>query len=148
MYTGSITDQYEVWLQVVISMINGEKVSFEEEDLMYIAMLPFANSCGHFYQEMKDYLLKLVGDPMLPLLEISCEGHKPFEILFNEAIGDPENQDDYATEENAKVNLRYIEPLLLIYVSLGRKIACFHHGLWLRYFDLIIMFNVVICICY
>ena len=114
MYTGSITHQYEVWLQVVISMINGEKVSFEEEDLMYIAMLPFANSCGHFYQEMKDYLLKLVGDPMLPLLEISCEEHKPLDILFNEAIADPDNQDDYAPEENAKVNLKYTEPLLLI----------------------------------
>ena len=109
MYIGSTTDQYEVWLQVVISMISGEKISFEEEDLMYIAMLPFANSCGHFYQEMKDYLLKLIGDPVLPLLEISCEEH--FEMLFNEAIADTENHHDYAPEENAKVNLKYIETL-------------------------------------
>lgn len=111
MYIGSTTDQYEVWLQVVISMINGDKISFEEEDLMYIAMLPFANPCGHFYQEMKDYLLKLIGDPMLPLLEISCEEHKHFEILFNEAIADTENHHDYAPEENAKVNLENIETL-------------------------------------
>ena len=46
---------------------------------------------------------------MLPLLEISCEEH--FEMLFNEAIADTENHHDYAPEENAKVNLKYIETL-------------------------------------
>ena len=87
--TRSLTDLYGAWLLVVDSMITGEKKSVEEDDLMSIAMLRSANSSGHVYQEMREYLKDIVGDPLLPLLDISCQQQKPLEILFKEAIADP-----------------------------------------------------------
>ena len=87
--TRSVTDLYGAWLQVVDSMITGEKKSVEEDDLMSIAMLRSASSSGHVYQEMREYLKDIVGDPLLPLLDISCQQQKPLEILFKEAIADP-----------------------------------------------------------
>ena len=85
----SVTDLYGAWLQVVDSMITGEKKSVEEDDLMSIAMLWSASSSGHVYQEMREYLKDIVGDPLLPLLDTSCQQQKPLEILFKEAIADP-----------------------------------------------------------
>ena len=70
-------------------MITGEKKSVEEDDLMSIAMLRSASSSGHVYQEMREYLKDIVGDPLLPLLDISCQQQKPLEILFKEAVADP-----------------------------------------------------------
>jgi len=103
--TLSAPDQYEAWLQVVESMITGEKKSVEEDDLTLIAMLPFANLSGHLYQEMRDYLKKMVGDPLLPLLNISCHQQKPLRDLFKEATMDPPDLADDGSEKYAKVSV-------------------------------------------
>jgi len=86
-------------------MITGEKKSVEEDDLTLIAMLPFANLSGHLYQEMRDYLKKMVGDPLLPLLNISCHQQKPLRDLFKEATTDPPDLADDGSEKYAKVSL-------------------------------------------
>ena len=93
------TDQYEAWLQAIDSIISGEKKSIEEEDLMFIAILPFPNSSGYLYQEMKEYLKKVVRDPLLPLLKIS---YQDLEILFKEAIADTGDLTGFS-EQHAKV---------------------------------------------
>ena len=98
-----VPDQYEAWLQAVSSKIGGVKKSFEEEDLMLIAMLPC--SVGHLYLEMKEYLKKIAGDPLLSLLEITCPLQKPLDVLFNEATADPPDAADYCPESEAKVHL-------------------------------------------
>ena len=103
--TLSAPDQYEAWLQVVESMITGEKKSVEEDDLTLIAMLPFANLSGHLYQEMRDYLKKMVGDPLLPLLNISCHQQKPLRDLFKEATTDPPDLANDGSEKYAKVSV-------------------------------------------
>ena len=105
MCTGSprATDQYEAWLQTINSIISGVKKSVEEEDLMFIAILPFRNQSGYFYQEMKAYLKKIIGDPILPLLKI---GYQHLEILFKEAIADPIDIADLS-EQHAKVFIMY-----------------------------------------
>ena len=96
-----VPDQYGAWLQAVNSMISGVKKSVEEEDLMLIAMLPCQE--GHLYLEMKKYLKKIVRDPLLPLLEITCPLQKPLDILCNEATADPPDLADYHPESEAKV---------------------------------------------
>ena len=90
-------------MQVVESMIAGEKKSLEEDDLLLIAMLPSAN-ISHLYQEMQDYLKKIVGDPLLPLLDISCQQHKPLKILLEEALADRQDLADEGSEKDAKVS--------------------------------------------
>ena len=102
-YVGPTTDQYEAWLQVVESMIAGEKKSLEEDDLVLIAMLPYANVSGHLYQEMQSYLKKMVDDSLLPLLDISCQQQKPLKILFKEAITDSPGPANDISEKDAKV---------------------------------------------
>ena len=79
-------------------MSEGEK-SIEQEDLMLIAILPFPSSSGYLYQEMKEYLKKVVRDPLLPLLKIS---YQDFEILVKEAIADT-GYHKYFPEQHAKV---------------------------------------------
>ena len=96
------TDQYEAWLQTINSRISGVKKSIEEEDLMFIAILPFTNSSGYLYQEMKAYLKTIIGDPILPLLKI---GYQHLEILFKEALADPDLAD--LSEQHAKVFTMY-----------------------------------------
>ena len=91
-------------MQVVESMISGEKKSVEEDDLMLIAMLPYANLSGHLYQEMQDYLKRIVGDPLLPLLDISCQQRKPLKILLEEALADRQDLADEGSEKDAKVS--------------------------------------------
>ena len=98
-----VPDQFGVWFQAVTSMISGVKKSFEEEDLMLIAMLPCQE--GHLYLEMKNYLKKIAGNPLLPLLEITCSLPKPFDVLFNEATADPPDSAGYHPESEAKVHL-------------------------------------------
>lgn len=100
-----LPDQYEAWLQAVSSKIDGVKKSFEEDDLMLIAMLPC--SVGHLYLEMKEYLKKIARNPLLPLLEITCPLQKPFDVLFNEATADPPDAADYCPESEAKVHIHY-----------------------------------------
>jgi len=101
LFVGPNTDQYGAWLQVVENLITGEKKSLEKDDLKLIAMLPFANSSGHLYQEMQGYLKEMVGDPLLPLLAISCHQQKPLQVLFKEATTDPP---DGVSEKDAKVS--------------------------------------------
>ena len=103
--SSSVPDQYKAWLQVVNSMISGVKKSVEEDDLMLIAMLPCDE--GHLYLEMKNYLKKIVGDPLLPLLEITCQQHKPLDVLFEEAVAEPLDPADYCPESEAKVQSNY-----------------------------------------
>ena len=86
-------------------MITGEKKSVEEDDLMLIAMLPFDNKSGHLYQEMQSYLQKMVGDTLLPLLDISCHQQNPLQDLFKEAATDPPVHADDVSEKVAKVSL-------------------------------------------
>ena len=100
-----VPDQYKAWLQTVNSMISGVKKSVEEEDLMLIAMLPCRE--GHLYLEMKNYLKKIAGNPLFPLLEITCQQHKPLDVLFNEAAADPLDLADYSPENEAKVQSNY-----------------------------------------
>ena len=88
-------------------MITGEKKSIEEDDIMLIAMLPFANASGRLYQEMQDYLKKMVGDHLLPLLDTTCYQQKPLEILFKEATSDPPDLADDGSEKDAKVSLKF-----------------------------------------
>ena len=97
-------DQYKAWLQAVNSMISGRKKSVEEEDLMLIAMLP--RQKGHLYLEMKNYLKKIAGNPLLPLLEITCQQHKPLDVLFKEAAADTDLA-DCSPEDEAKVQPNY-----------------------------------------
>ena len=85
-------------------MIAGEKKSLEEDDLLLIAMLPSANKSHHLYQKMQDYLKKIVGDPLLPLLDISCQQHKPLKILLEEALADRQDLADEGSEKDAKVS--------------------------------------------
>ena len=96
-------DRYEPWLQVIISLISGVKKSVEEEDLMLIATLPFQNSVGYMYKEMKDYLEKIIGDPILSLLKISSQEQKNIQILFKEALAHPQHLLDSDFEQHAKV---------------------------------------------
>lgn len=96
-------DRYEPWLQVINSLISGVKKSVEEEDLMLIATLPFKNSVGYMYKEMKDYLERIKGDPILPLLKISSQKQENIEILFNEALAHPQHLLDSGFEQHAKV---------------------------------------------
>ena len=98
--SSSVPDQYKAWLQVVNSVISGVKKSVEEEDLMLIAMLPCKE--GHLYLEMKNYLQKIAGNPLLPLLEITCQQHKPLDVLFKEAAADPDLA-SYSPQAEAKV---------------------------------------------
>ena len=100
-----VPDQYKAWLQAVNSMISGVKKSVEEEDLMLIAMLPCKES--HLYLEMKNYLKKIAGNPLLPLLEITCQQHKPLDVLFKEAVADPSDLADCSPENEAKVQPNY-----------------------------------------
>ena len=79
-------------------MSEGKK-SIEQEDLTFIAILPFPNSSGYLYQEMKEYLKKVVKDPLLPLLKIS---YQDLEILVKEAIADTGYHKDFS-EQHAKV---------------------------------------------
>ena len=109
--SSSVPDQYKAWLQTVNSMINGEKKSVEEEDLMLIAMLPCRE--GHLYLEMKNYLKKMAGNPLLPLLEIRCQQHKPLDVLFEEAVADPSDLADYYPENEAKVQPNYTTTLVV-----------------------------------
>ena len=107
---GSISfakDQYETWLQAINSLISGVKKSVEEEDLMFIATLPFANSSGYMYQEMKVYLKRIIGDPILSLLKISSQKQKSLEILFKEALAHPQHPADSGFEQHAKVFLMF-----------------------------------------
>ena len=83
------------------------KKSVEEEDLMFIASLPFANSSGYMYQEMKDYLKMTKGDPILPLLKISSQKQKGLEILFKEALAHQQHIADSGYEQHAKVFLMF-----------------------------------------
>ena len=99
--SSSVPDQYKAWLQAVNSMISGIKKSVEEEDLMLIAMLPCKE--GHLYLEIKNYLKKIAGNPLLPLLEITCQQHKPLDVLLEEAVADPLDLADYSPENEAKV---------------------------------------------
>ena len=103
--SSSVPDQYKAWLQAVNSMISGVKKSVEEEDLMLIAMLPCKE--GHLYLEMKNYLKKIVGDPLLPLLEIRCQQHKSLDVLFKETEADPSDLADYSPENEAKVQSNF-----------------------------------------
>ena len=103
--SSSVPDQYKAWLQTVNSMMSGVKKSVEEEDLMLIAMLPCRE--GHLYLEMKNYLKKIAGNPLFPLLEITCQQHKPLDVLFNEAAADPSDLADYSPENEAKVQSNY-----------------------------------------
>ena len=96
-------DRYEPWLQVINSLISGVKKSVEEEDLMLIAALPFQNSVGYMYKEMKDYLEKIIGDPILSLLKISSQEQKNIQILFKEALAHPQHPLDSGFEQHAKV---------------------------------------------
>ena len=86
-------------------MISGEKKSVEEEDLMLIAMLPCKE--GHLYLEMKNYLKKIAGNPLFPLLETTCQQHKPLDVLFEEAAADPSDLADCCPENEAKVQTNY-----------------------------------------
>ena len=53
---------------------------------------------------MKNYLKKIVGDPLLSLLEIRCQQHKPLDVLFKETEADPS---DLAPENEAKVKSNF-----------------------------------------
>ena len=70
-------------------------------------MLPFANSSHHLYQEMREYLKDIVGDPLLPLLDISCQQQKPLEILFKDAVADLPVLAGDVSEKDAKVSLNF-----------------------------------------
>jgi len=105
LFVGPTTDQYGAWLQVVESLITGKKKSVEEDDLMLIAMLPFHNTSGHMYQEMQSYLQKMVGDTLLPLLDISCHQQNSLQELFKEATTDQPVHADDVSEKVAKVSL-------------------------------------------
>ena len=102
--SSSVPDQYKAWLQTVNSMISGKKKSVEE-DLMLIAMLPCRE--GHLYLEMKNYLKKIAGNPLLPLLEITCQQHTPLDVLFEEAVAELLDLADYSPESEAKVQSNY-----------------------------------------
>ena len=70
-------------------------------------MLQFANASGRLYQEMQVLLKKMLGDPLLPLLDISCHQQKPLEILFKEATTDLQDFADGGSEKDAKVFLKF-----------------------------------------
>ena len=110
------TDQYryKTWLQAIdrIILSEGEK-SIEQEDLMLIAILPFPNSSGYLYQEMKEYLIKVVRDPLLPLLKISYQN---FEILVKEAIADTGYHKDFS-EQHAKVFSEVVVIQIMYYLK-------------------------------
>ena len=55
------------------------------------------------YQEMKVYLKRIIGDPILPLLKISSQKQKSLEILFKEALAHPQHLADSGFEQHAKV---------------------------------------------
>ena len=102
-------DQYGTWLEVVESMLSGKKKSVDEDDIMLIAMLPFAqNASGRLYKEMRDYLKEMVGKRLLPLLDISCQQQKPLQVLLKEATTDPPDLADDGSEKDAKVSLNFI----------------------------------------
>ena len=101
-------DQYETWLQAINSIISGENKSIEEEDLMFIAILPFHNSSGYLHQEMKKYLKMIVGDPLLPLLKIAYQH-------LEEAIADTRDLADFP-EQHAKVFSIFVEEIVVIQI--------------------------------
>ena len=108
-------------------MITGEKKSVEEDDLTLIAMLPFANLSGHLYQEMRDYLKKMVGDPLLPLLNISCHQQKPLRDLFKEATTDPPDLANDGSEKYAKVSVNLgVTAVMLNNNSIRYVCVCMH----------------------
>lgn len=123
--SSSVPDQYKAWLQAVNSMISGVKKSVEEEDLMLIAMLPCQE--GHLYLEMKNYLKKITGNPLLPLLEITCQQHKPLDVLFKEAAADPDPA-DYSPENEAKVQPNYTTISVVNVNSMQKTVwqECYH----------------------
>ena len=104
------TDQYGAWLKAIDSIIKEGKNSIEEEDLMFIAILPFPNSSGYLHQEMKEYLKKVVRDPLLPLLKTS---YQDLDILLKEAIADTGDLTGFS-EQHAKVF-----PLILVKISIN-----------------------------
>ena len=108
--SSSVPDQYNTWLNAVNSMISGVKKSVEE-DLMLIAMLPCKE--GHLYLEMKNHLKKIAGNPLLPLLEITCQQIKPLDVLFKEAVADPSDHADCSPENEAKVQPNYTTHLVV-----------------------------------
>ena len=123
--SSSVPDQYKAWLQAVNSMISRVKKSVEEEDLMLIAMLPCQE--GHLYLEMKNYLKKIAGNPLLPLLEITCQQHKTLDVLFKEAAADPDLA-DYSPENEAKVQPNYTTISVVNVNSMQKTVwqECYH----------------------
>ena len=101
-------DQYEAWLQAINSIMTGESKSIEEEDLMFIAILPFPNSSGYLHQEMKEYLKKIIGDPLLPLLKISYQH-------LEEAVADKRDFADFS-EQHAKVFSIFVVKIVVIQI--------------------------------
>ena len=114
-----VPEQYQAWLQTINSMISGVKKSVEEEELMLIAMLPWKE--GRLYLEMKNHLKKIAENPLLPLLEITCQQHKPLDVLFKEAVADPLDLADYSPESEAKVQPNHATTSVVKYRKLHAK---------------------------